>query len=278
MSVKILPYKTGSKSVKALCEALDVKALRLVDSKWKIKEDSVVINWGSSEFHSLHNITAPEGVSVKILNSPLKVREAVDKLKFFQLMKEFTVSLEIEDNLVPDFWTDKEYIPAGAYPIVCRTVLNGHSGEGIVIADTPDDLVDAPLYVRYMKKKKEFRIHVGKRYMPQTDIDVIGNPDPDYVFTVISEQQKVAKHGTEPTDWRIRSHDNGFIFQREGISVPPSARKVALRCLEATGLDFGAVDVVVTTGGQALALEINTAPGLTGKTVTDYANFFKGFI
>jgi glutathione synthase/RimK-type ligase-like ATP-grasp enzyme len=264
MSVKILPYKVGSKSVKTLCEALDVKALRLTNSKWKIKEDSVVINWGSSEFHSLHNITAPEGVSVKILNSPLKVREAVDKLKFFQLMKEFTVSPEIEDTLVPEFWTDKEYIPAGAYPIVCRTVLNGHSGAGIVIADTPDDLVDAPLYVRYMKKKKEFRIHVGKTS--------------DGTFVVISEQQKVAKSGTEPTDWRIRSHDNGFVFQRQGIDVPLRVRRAAMRALEATGLDFGAVDCILTTGGKASVLEINTAPGLEGQTVDDYSNFFKEYI
>jgi glutathione synthase/RimK-type ligase-like ATP-grasp enzyme len=264
MSVKILPYKTGSKSVKTLCEALDVKALRLTNSKWKVKNDSLVINWGSSEFHSLHHIPCPEDTTVTILNSPLKVREAVDKLKFFQLLKDFTVSPEIEDDIVPEFWTDKEYIPAGAYPIVCRTVLNGHSGVGIVIADTPDDLVDAPLYVRYMKKKKEFRIHVGKTS--------------DGTFVVIAEQQKVAKHGTEPTDWRIRSHSNGFVFQRQGINVPLHVRSAAMRALEATGLDFGAVDVILTTGGKASVLEVNTAPGLEGQTVQDYADFFKEFM
>lgn len=264
MSVKILPYKAGSKSVKSLCEALDVKALRLTNSKWKIKEDSVVINWGSSSYGPLMNIPVPENTSVTILNSPLDVTRCVDKLKFFKLLKDFTVSSEIEDDIVPEFWTDKEYIPAGAYPIVCRTVLNGHSGEGIVIADTPDDLVDAPLYVRYMKKKKEFRIHVGKTS--------------DGTFVVISEQQKVAKHGTEPTDWRIRSHSNGFVFQRQGISVPLHVRSAAMRALEATGLDFGAVDCILTTGGKASVLEINTAPGLEGQTVADYANFFKEYI
>jgi len=264
MTTKILPYKAGSKSVKALCEALSVKALRLVNSKWKIKEDSLVINWGSSEYPSLNHLMAPEGAKVAILNSPLKVREAVDKLKFFQLVKEFTVSPEIEPSIIPDFWTDKDYIPEGAYPVVCRTILNGHSGAGIVIADGPDDVVDAPLYVKYVKKQKEFRIHVGK--------------NSDGIFSVISEQQKVRKHGTEPLDWRVRSHANGFIFQRQGITVPAVVRTAAVRALEATGLDFAAIDVIYTSSEKAYVLEANTAPGLEGQTVNDYVSFFKTFM
>src|SRR3546814_3666736 len=57
--------------------------------------------------------------------------------------------------------SDLEDIPDEAFPIVCRTVLSGHSGVGIVIADNRDDLVPANLYVKYVKKKEEYRVHLG---------------------------------------------------------------------------------------------------------------------
>ena len=122
----------------------------------------------------------------------------------------------------------------------------------------------APLYVQYVKKKKEFRIHIGKL--------------PNGAYKIIAEQQKVKKSGQDPVDWRIRSHANGFVFQRQGIEVPSIVRHAAMRCLEATGLDFGAIDIIYTAGGKAFVLEVNTAPGLKGQTVQDYANFFKGFL
>jgi glutathione synthase/RimK-type ligase-like ATP-grasp enzyme len=252
---KVLPYKQGSRSAKALAEALGIKVLKLVGSKWKPSSDSVVINWGNTQ-----DVNKLEGFAV--LNR--ETQSATNKLLFFQKLKEFTVSPEIEQQIYPFFWTDKNYIPTGAYPVVCRTILNGHSGAGIVIANGPDGVVGAPLYVQYIKKQKEFRIHVGKKT--------------DGTFVIISEQQKVVKSGTEPSNWQIRSHANGFIFQRQGINVPVSVRAAAIRALEASGLDFGAVDCILTKGGRAYVLEINTAPGLEGQTVIDYANFFKDFL
>src|SRR3546814_2808293 len=65
------------------------------------------------------------------------------------------------EEYLPKFWTKKEDIPDEAFPIVCRTVLSGHSGVGIVIADNRDDLVPANLYVKYVKKKEEYRVHLG---------------------------------------------------------------------------------------------------------------------
>lgn len=269
MRIKVLPYRVGSKSVKALCEALGVMSLKLSGSKFKPSPDDVIINWGNSS----HEFTTS---SCTVLNR--ETEQATNKLKFFQRLKEFIVSPEIEDSICPDFWVDKSYIPEGAYPVVCRTILNGHSGAGIVIADGPDDVVPAPLYVKYVKKVREYRIHVGRKPLPQVSLDPLGNPDPDFEFVVISEQRKVVKHGTEPLDWRVRSHSNGFIFQRTGIDVPLSVRAAALRALEASGQDFGAVDVIYTGGGRAVVLEINSAPGLEGQTVTDYATFFKEFM
>src|SRR5687768_8660323 len=89
------------------------------------------------------------------LNGPAFVRNASNKLEFFRLIE--------GQPYCPQFWTRREDIPDVFFPIVCRTVLAGHSGEGIVIADRRDQLVPAPLYVQYIKKQQEYRIHVGKR-------------------------------------------------------------------------------------------------------------------
>lgn len=239
--IKILPYKGGSSSAKLLAEALSVKRLKLSGSKWKPKPTSTVINWGNSGFFD-------EFEGCRMLNGPELICQAANKLSFFELMS--------GNEWLPPFWTKKEDIPDEVFPIVCRTILNGHSGAGIVVADTRDDVVDCQLYVKYIKKMKEFRIHIGHD-------------------KIISEQQKVAKKGQEPLDWKIRSHKNGFIYQRQGIDVPVACRSAALACLAKTGLDFGAVDVIYTKDERAYVLEVNTAPGLEGQTVLDYKTFFE---
>jgi glutathione synthase/RimK-type ligase-like ATP-grasp enzyme len=248
MRYRVLPYLQGSKSAKALATALGGKVLKLVGSTFVWTGNDVVINWGNTN----PPIIAGDG---KALNDPAVVKNASNKLKFFQLMKEAG-----HDAIIPKFWTSASEIPAESFPIVCRTVLAGHSGDGIVIAASPDDLVQCPLYVQYVKKQDEYRVHVG-----------IKNDEP----TVIAVQKKARRLDVENPNWQIRNHHNGFIYKREGVNPPTAVLDAASKALVASGLNFGAVDVIFNAQTQkAYVLEINTAPGLEGQTVTDYANFF----
>lgn len=241
--VRLIPYKPASKSAKTLSQALGGKRIRLQGSRYKPKPDDLVINWGQSD-----NILPMH----KVLNSPDKIALASNKLSFFN-------HLEGVDYL-PPFWTDAKEIPDEAFPIVCRTVLVGHSGVGIVIADGRDDLVPAPLYVKYIKKKEEYRVHVG-------------TPD-----TIISIQQKKRKTEHENPNWQIRNHANGFIYARQDVEPPVGVVRCAVDCIERLGLDFGAVDVIWNQHQQkAYVLEVNTAPGIEGETVNDYARYFQKF-
>lgn len=248
---RILPYKQGSKSAKALADALGGKVLKLQGSSFVGKFNDLIINWGNTA-----NLFPPGG-SVKV-NPMQTIKNASNKLTFFNLMK------QQYPNSIPMFWTNKGDIPSEAFPIVCRTVLAGHSGEGIVIADTSDQLVPAPLYVKYVKKSDEYRIHVGLM--------------DDYTIKIISVQRKARRHDipNEEINWKVRNLKGGFVFVRNNVTPPPSVLEVAKDALRATGLDFGSVDVVWNKYEEkAYVLEINTAPGLEGQTVTDYANFFK---
>lgn len=250
MRVRVLPYKQGSKSARALADAMGGRVLRLRESRFRPREDDLIINWGSS-------VDLPTLTGKTKINDPKKISYASNKLSFFIKLG------EVAPEIIPPFWTqeNKESIPVGAYPIVCRTVLAGHSGDGIVIANTPEELVHAPLYVKYIKKKDEYRVHVGST-------------------NIIAVQRKARRRDVPDSEvnWLIRNHKNGFVFVRNGISAPACVTEAALRAVEAVGLDFGAVDVLFHAQEQrAYVLEVNTAPGLEGQTVQDYVNFFKGY-
>lgn len=259
MTFKILPYKQGSKSAKSLAAALGGKVLKREGSGWKPKGFNTVINWGSTEYASLAHISIKEGATVHVLNSPSKISLASNKLKFFEEHK--------GEGYLPLFWTDKDSIPDDAFPIVCRTILTGHSGAGIILADSRDDLVDALLYVKYVKKTDEYRVHLGRDTSDTTEC--------------IAIQRKARSKSVplEEVNWQIRNHKNGFVFVREGFTAPDSVFVSASAALLRSGLDFGAVDVIWNDyEGKAYVLEINTAPGLEGQTITDYTNFFKGYL
>lgn len=253
MALKILPYKAVSESAKALADALGIRRIKLEGSVWKPKARDTVINWGSSDAgHS-----AFQG-GHRILNHPSAVKKASNKLSAFQVFKEAGVS-------IPEFTTQLDeatrLCAAGAM-IVCRTKLTGHSGEGIVLVEgkDTDNLVRAPLYTEYIKKVSEFRLHVFG----------------DEVFIV---QRKARKHDVPDAEvnWQIRNHANGFIFARGGVDVPQEHKDLAVKAVKALGLDFGAVDLIVTKKGEAFVLEVNTACGMEGQTLDDYVQKFIQF-
>lgn len=267
MRYRVLPYRQGSKGAKALATALGGKVLKLEGSTFIPKAGDVVINWGNVDPSENVLCCLNDGSGAYLLNYPSLIRKASNKLVFFQTMAKH----EETKGLTPRFWENQNDIPDDAFPIVCRTVLAGHSGDGIVIAATRGDLVPAPLYVEYVKKQDEYRIHVGMDYLALTG-------DAPKVPMVISVQRKARR--TEVPDnevnWQIRNHQNGFVYVRQGVNPPASVVEAAKKAIFASGLDFGAVDVIWNAQkGRAYVLEINTAPGLEGQTVTDYADFFR---
>jgi len=143
------------------------------------------------------------------------------------------------------------------FPVVCRTKLRGHSGDGIVIANNADELVDAPLYTKYIKKKDEYRVHVARH---EDDFDV---------FFI---QRKARKLDVEEPNWLVRNLDGGFVFvEAQRVDVPDDVIEQAQRAIKALGLDFGGVDVIWNEREQkAYVLEINTACGLEERTALRY--------
>lgn len=245
----IYTWSKFSDGAAELAEELGAKKIKHENSKFKGNAAKVVINWGSSKLPA-------EVMKCKVINHPEKVVICSDKLNFFN---------KVDKDICPEWTTSMDVAlswVAEGFTVCARTVLNGHSAEGLVLMDKdhPNDFVKAPLYTKYVPKKDEFRVHV-----------VNGE--------VVDVQRKVIKKekldSGEDINWKIRNLDNGFIYQRENISVPDEVKDVSIQAVAQVGLDFGAVDVVVDINSKKpYVLEINTAPGITGTTVKNYAGAF----
>lgn len=254
MKMYIYSHNPHSEGAKLLSQALNVKRIKHGNSKFRGGMGKAIINWGAG--------TLPDQVMAcqTVLNKPDAIRRASNKLKSFELFKEAGVT-------IPPFFTSKE--EACEYlqntpnsSVVCRTLLNGHSGDGIVICDNADAVVLAPLYTAYVKKQEEYRYHV-------------------FMGQVVDIQRKARRLDVpaENVNWQVRNLDGGFIFAREGVVASPVASDEAVKAVAALGLDFGAVDLIYNAReDRYYVLECNSAPGLSGSTLEGYAERFREYL
>lgn len=256
----ILPYKMGSRSGKALAEGLSQRlGLRVrrvrADGRYRPKSRSLIINYGNSQ--APHWLTPVNNV----LNSPAACAAASNKLRAFQLFQQHNVRTP---EWTQDRNTAQSWMNDGS-TVVCRTLLNSHSGRGIVLAEQASGraLSNAPLYTKYKKKRKEFRVHVFNGEI----IDV-------------AEKRKIRRDNRPDNfDGYIRNHANGWIFARDNLVHPGGLDSLAISACRALSLNFGAVDIIWNEKENlCYVLEVNTAPGLEGTTLTNYINAILNWI
>lgn len=243
MKPVFLPYKMKSSSAKVLAQAFNSERVN-VEGKFKNNYCRPIINWGNSQVPEWLN----KWPNQLILNHPNAVKIAANKLLTFEKFIEagvkhpvWTTSIEeVKQSFIEDcFW-------------VARKTLTGKAGEGITLIHSPNDIVVAPLYTKYFKKKYEYRIHVVNGKM----ID----------FSLKKKRQGV------DADYKIRNVGGGWVFCREGVVVPKRVEEEATKAVQALGLFFGAVDVGYNEHyDEACVFEVNTAPGLQGVTIQNYA-------
>lgn len=257
--VIIWPAKPVWPSARKLKEALKQKLpnhkILLVGSrntKFKPRPSDIFINWGNSGGHIW-----PEIFPKAYINHQYFVGKAVNKLVTFTALKQKGVP-------TPEWTTDgavaAEWLDDG-FDVVARHNLTGFGANGIELLEGAtgeeegDFTTNAPLYVKYKKKKHEYRVHVFNR-------------------EVIDVTQKRKRKGVE-VDYKIRNYKNGWVYCRDDIIEPSDLRSISIAAVFALGLDFGAVDVIWNEKeNKCYVLECNTAPGLVGTTLESYANAF----
>lgn len=227
-----------SRGAMALVRALrDAGERVIVSSRRVFPRARLVINWGAA---------SPLTTRGEVLNAPRAVDVARNKLSTFRALSTLT------GVNVPKYWTNKEEAERERTSIMVeRHSLTGSQGQGIVIKREGEALSPCPLYVGYIPKHREYRVHVFDGQ------------------AIAVQQKRKADNPSIPTSL-IRNHANGYVFcinnvNDEGLD---DVKAMAVAAVKGMGLTFGGVDMVVgKDDNKPYVLEINTAPGLESNTV-----------
>lgn len=245
MKLYVYPYTTASESAKLLAEELDAKRIKLQNSEYEHKAGNLVINWGNG------NCPHP------CLNPPSALKDTINKLSFFRLLNGKGL-----DDALPNYWTSIYDVPDSAFPVLCRTTLEGRDGDGIVVANNRQELVNARLYTKLERESREFRVTVFKGY-GVTDI----------------QRKSVRSSFSGTAHPFIKTYANGWGFQRINNSQAPAGlAEFAIKVLDATGLDFAGLDIILTNDGKFKVLEANSAMGLEGEAVKRFADAVRWYV
>lgn len=203
-----------------------------------------LIRWGSA-----HLVGKPG----HIINNAKSIQAASDKWNALKVLKNADIS-------VPKVMT-KEQVTTEDFPVLGRKIHHV-AGNDIVLCMQKFDLplaikAGCKYFTKYIPTAVEYRVHV-------------------YGDNVIKVSQKVLTDEHLYKDAFIRNFDEGFTFKQPTVKLPTSAKGMALDAVDALGLTFGAVDLVVGDDGKPYILEVNTAPGLkTDSSLEVYVNKFK---
>lgn len=241
----INPYKYSSSAYKLKCSLFQQNipvVLLKQNSKYKAGPEDVVINWGNSGY-------AGGGL---VINKPDNIHLAVNKILTFKTLESKgvkTVYYTLHPTVAKQ-WLEEDH------PLVyCRTLAQSTKGKGIVIATTPDELVHAVLYTKGVRCKREYRVHVFNNKA----IDLVA---------------KCKRKGFVNTTDLVRNWENGYVFARNAVKIPvdiqESLNTLAIAAVNGLGLHFGAVDILRGEDDLLYVLEVNTAPGIDGSTITKY--------
>lgn len=260
--MQVISHNNG-RGARALSERISNGRLLLKRSTRQIPARTVV-NFG---VQNAPRLMAYRG---RILNQPERIRAASDK-------SEFLLNPDFQCRR-PHATTDRNEVFLSAQQgdtWFARTLTRADSGRGIEVIEpshavgSPSVLPRAPLYVQEVQKRKEYRVHLGLA--------------PDGTQRIIDVRRKARRSELNNQEggrdnWpKVWNHDNGFVFKIGGVTpstVPEDVLRQAGLALADVNLDFGAIDVV-WDGSNAYTLEVNTAPGLEGRTLDRYAEFFR---
>lgn len=202
-------------------------------------------------------------VNVRTNKKQLKYGDLVDKLaqyKWFQQQGlsalEFTTNQQDAIN-----WVKSGHCVFG------RKLLNASCGDGIIVFDGVADakVTPCPVYTKYKKKKREFRVHVFK----------------DKVVTIVEKRRKTDWKG-DKNDTKIRNLANGYVFCQDTPLTPELRARIealAIASSKVCSSDFKGVDLGYNEKNDDLfCIEVNSQPGIEGSNVGKYVEVIKNYV
>jgi hypothetical protein len=186
---------------------------------------------------------------LRVLNSAASIERASHKLESLELLRD-------RDIPVPDFDMNAEaLVERAGYPILGRRFQHARATD-VVLCLQRRDFRRRPrdYYVAYIPTNREYRLHVAGG-------------------EVIRVQGKYLDNVEDYLPW-VRNFATGHRFRAPSRRLHNARLKSAVGAVEALGLDFGAVDLIVADDGSHYVLEVNTSPACSPRTGMAYCNAF----
>jgi len=269
-------------------------------NKPTLKNTSVCICWGCKTKESINM------GKVITLNHPDKIRLNRNKFETLKRLKNHKVNVAdfVDAGSVLKALKDKK--SPVSLPLVGRRKFHqGGKGFWMCITETQIKTAiehGAQYFQNYMDIIDEYRLHIfdGKLINAQkkverknmadaykeqhtTRIQNIANKNDvkldkntmDYVLGNLGKRE-------EHPDLIIRSNSRGYKFSQLDIGKLAKSNEplvdIAIKAVEAIGLNFGAVDCCTLADGGVAIIEVNTGPGLQGTPFKAYVQSFKDII
>jgi hypothetical protein len=226
----VLYARKCSKSAKLFAEAIGARAVDVFKEVFDYGGDEDVICYGVNDPHL--DVANYKG---KVYNKPASVRNSVNKILTYRLLKAFdvpTCEFVLSENHIPDHW----------HRVVSRQTATGRNCEGVLISDPNDIIGGCPLYTNFFYHTAEYRI-------------------------VMWGQQVVARYHKKPRKDGLTM--DLVLMLPQGFEV---VDETCRRAMKAMDLDIAGIDVVVDEDTQDfIILETNTGPLFTA----EMEEFFK---
>jgi len=237
-----------------------------------------------------------------MLNHPNAIRINRNKLKALQKMEQQDVQIAPFEPISKAIGSDSNLI----YPIIVRTKYH-QGGRGLAICTSPKQLkqlihisnVEFGYAQELLTIDKEYRIHVFNDKIIRIAEKVIQkNPVQSYCANYFDKITRAAERNgvdlDEETirlclkiiskdltlpDFLVRSNKHGWYFKKaDPANISQPLQEEARAAVKAIGLDFGAVDCIITANNEIDIIEVNTGPGLQGGTLTTYIDSLAEYI